>query len=323
MRRIAAIGVLLLAAGGFGQEPNEEDKRQPNAPESERYRPLVKGMVEAERAPLAQLFRQLPGVSSVDVCNQCPKPRLRIVHLKDWHYVPRDLFAADIRSASQAEYSDEDVDRLYAEFLAEVEQVQIEQAALLRCLIRHHGLTCVFQEGLTEEDLPIYRAKIRVLKSLERQLPALRRQLESVTTRLAAASAPNQTAQLDDDELPEEQRQLEQLLETYRQERLQIGAAGQLLMSGELKEVRPLDDFAAWQAADPLKPNGSVRLSNRLIEAREDAQLKQLLAGGGFALIVLGGGHDLSDNIARLAETTCQYITVETRRARSAGRDAK
>ena len=50
-----------------------------------------------------------------------------------------------------------------------------------------------------------------------------------------------------------------------------------------------------------------------VIEAREDAMVKKMLDGGPFAFVVLGGGHDLSDNIERLGGGSCEYLTVETK----------
>ena len=40
--------------------------------------------------------------------------------------------------------------------------------------------------------------------------------------------------------------------------------------------------------------------------------VKKMLDGGPFVFVVLGGGHDLSDNIERLGGGTCEYLTVET-----------
>ena len=38
-----------------------------------------------------------------------------------------------------------------------------------------------------------------------------------------------------------------------------------------------------------------------------------MLDGEPIAYVVLGGGHDLSDNIERLGGGTCEYLTVETK----------
>ena len=52
-----------------------------------------------------------------------PKPAHRIIHLQDWHYVPREEFAPDVRQQVGRPVSDEDVDKLYRKHLLEVELV--------------------------------------------------------------------------------------------------------------------------------------------------------------------------------------------------------
>jgi hypothetical protein len=57
------------------------------------------------------------------------------------------------------------------------------------------------------------------------------------------------------------------------------------------------------------------------IEARQDAQAKRLLDGGRFALIILGGAHDLSDNLDRLSGGKAEYVRVATREWREVAED--
>src|SRR5208283_4725144 len=111
----------------------------------------------------------------------------RIVHLRDWHFVPKDLYALDMRDSHGRTLSTDEIDRLHEELLLEVEAVQLEQMSLLRCLIRHHGLRTVFCEGLTKNDLPNYHEKIAVLQDMEKnQIPHLRRQLQEARDLKAA-----------------------------------------------------------------------------------------------------------------------------------------
>jgi hypothetical protein len=50
-----------------------------------------------------------------------------------------------------------------------------------------------------------------------------------------------------------------------------------------------------------------------LSRAREDAQVKAALASGPVSVIVLGGGHDLSDSVRRVGGGTVEYLRVTTR----------
>jgi hypothetical protein len=62
------------------------------------------------------------------------------------------------------------------------------------------------------------------------------------------------------------------------------------------------------------RQNRTVVLDHDRIEARQDAQAKRLLDGGKFDLVVLGGAHDLSDNLDRLSGGKVEYIRVATKR---------
>ena len=44
--------------------------------------------------------------------------------------------------------------------------------------------------------------------------------------------------------------------------------------------------------------------------AREDAMVRAALARGPFALVVLGGEHDLTESARRVAGADCEYVPV-------------
>ncbi len=74
----------------------------------------------------------------------------------------------------------------------------------------------------------------------------------------------------------------------------------------------PLDDAAALEDANPSLPGGKVRLDPAKLRARQDAIVKGLLGRGPLAVIVLGGAHDLSESVRRLAPG-CEYLRVAGR----------
>jgi hypothetical protein len=47
--------------------------------------------------------------------------------------------------------------------------------AILRCLIRHHGLKRVYIEGFTPEQIPVFNAKVAALREAEPHQETLRR----------------------------------------------------------------------------------------------------------------------------------------------------
>ena len=103
--------------------------------------------------------------------------------------MPKELFALDMKAAYKRHLTPDEIDLLFRQHLLEVELVQVEQIALLRCLIKHHGLKRVFAEGFSPAEAEAYREKIAVLRSMEmEEIPELRRQLADVRKGMAGSS---------------------------------------------------------------------------------------------------------------------------------------
>jgi hypothetical protein len=100
------------------------------------------------------------------------------------------------------------------------------------------------------------------------------------------------------------------MLEQHRFALLEIGAAGRLLVSGELEEVLPLDDAKLLDAAGPVVASGKVTFDAAKVAARQDAMVQRALAKDHAAVIVLGGSHDLTDNVRGIVGEGCEYIRV-------------
>jgi hypothetical protein len=279
-----------------------------------KYAPTTNTQINNVGSPVIDLLRGLPSVVQVEVGVAPKNPTSRIVHLRDWHFVPKELYALDMKATLGRELATDEIDRLHQELLLEVELVQIEQMALLRCLIKHHGLKRVFSEGFSPKELEAYREKIGVLRAMEReQIPQIRKQLEDVR-KLVEGSTGERKEKAQDIET-----QLVTMLDEHKYRLLEMGATGRLLISGELEEVLPLDDAEALEKANPVSPSG-VRLDHVKIEARHDAQVKTVMRAGTVtvAVIVLGGAHDLSASIRR-ASGNCEYLRVTTKRFREIG----
>jgi hypothetical protein len=89
--------------------------------------------------------------------------------------------------------------------------------------------------------------------------------------------------------------------DTYREDLLQIGAAGRLYLSDEIDDVLPLEDHAAWRAA---KPADGV-IDPQANEVREKAMANRLPSR---AVIVLGVGHDLTKWLPGEFEYTVERV---------------
>lgn len=247
-------------------------------------------------------LQQHPDIADVKRYGSDEQPLHRIIHIADWHYVDREDYAADLRSLSDEPISDEDIDRRFAELLGEVDRVQVQQMAVLRWLIKHFGLKQVHLEGLTKPDQLIFNAKVEGLRVVGKELSDLRQEHRE----LFADSEPDvPTRRIIDG--------IQKLEKQYHRDILQLGAAGRLVLSGELEGVLPLEDEKAHQAARPIAEDGTVSFDQEKIEDREDSQARLLLNGGHLSIIILGGAHDLSDNLDRLSDGKAEYIRVEVK----------
>jgi hypothetical protein len=157
------------------------DQEKESAQAQGRYRPRVKTRIDDLGSPIEDLLLGLPGVVHVEVAVHVDEPACRIVHLRDWHFVPPDLFALDMQGKFGRRLSDAELNRLHEEHCLEVAAVQLEQMSLLGCLINHHGLSELYCEGLTRADAANFRKKIDALREIEEnQIKALEGQLTVV-----------------------------------------------------------------------------------------------------------------------------------------------
>jgi len=70
-----------------------------------------------------------------------------------------------------------------------------------------------------------------------------------------------------------------------------------LLIDGHIKAVVPAEDAKAYEAANPVQADGRIVFDENANEARGDAIVNTMMKASGTAVIVLGGAHDLSDNL--------------------------
>lgn len=248
-------------------------------------------------------------------CRQATTPPAtprQALHVCNWHYVSKEDFAADIQSAIDAQITEQELDAQFAEFLDEVEAVQLEQIDELRKLIREHSLKHVWLEGLSESRMSDFQELVRQTKAIENEnLPKANAELSKVRELLATFESGSPEA----GEAREVEARLVALVQEQRERRLRIGAAGLLYMKGELERIMPLEDEAAFAKANPVTSEGTVVFDDAANDARQDAIAKRIIdAHEQVSLIVLGGGHKLDENLWRLSKGTvyCQRIELPT-----------
>jgi hypothetical protein len=246
-------------------------------------------------APLANILRACPGVVHVDVPLSRPTPRKRIVHFLDWHFVDRQLLAeVDGRTD-------------WDTFLLEVEATQIDQAAAMEFLARHHGLKQVLVEGLTEADMPLLPDKIAHLREAEEHQPALKARLAETQQLLREFPKENERHK----KAVALEREIERMRAEHKEEMLKVGAAIRLMLLGRLDAVLPLDDAKLLDAAGPVLPKG--KQDPAAVARREQAMVKKALAAAEpVAVITCGASHDLTAAI-RASDNDAEYYRVTVR----------
>jgi hypothetical protein len=274
------------------------------------YAPTTPGRIDELTTPAADLLRGLPFVARVDVVLRARRPTCRIIQLRDYHFVPRDLFNLEVLALMSRTLAPEEADLLYLEHLLSVELEQIQQTALLRCLAKHHGLKTIHIERLTAEGVPEFNTRIAALKEAEPHQAELHRRLADVQALLKqmADSGKEDTERYA--KAKEIEKEVMGLLEQHRLELVVLGAVARLLVTGELRQVLPLDDAKLLDAAKPRLHNGQVVPDPAAKGKRQDAMAQTLLKAGPVAVAVLGGSHDLTEALGRQDAPGLEYLRV-------------
>jgi hypothetical protein len=210
--------------------------KSPDAPDDAVPNPVLHGPVTTIRRfkPRGNLMKILadfpssvakrPEVARVVVVPARKERNFRIVHLCNWHMIPRQNFEAVLKADG---LETAEIDRRFRQHELRVESVQREQYSLMLFLVPELQLRSIHLEGLCMEDAERFSKRLRQLRS----------------------------AGLTGNALPSQKSTAEMI----RQERLLAGTAGQLLMDGIL-DVLPVEDRSVFEAASPFK--SSVRGHN-------------------------------------------------------------
>jgi hypothetical protein len=158
-----------------------------------------------------------------------------------------------------------------------VEALQEQQGDLIKSL----GVKSVYLEGLTDKSKAHYAERIETLK------------------RFSPPTGDDPTSIF--------------IARLRREDTLQLGAPGKLLIAGELDAVHPSDDAELHALANPVQ-GSQLRFDASANEARE-AGIVKLLLNSKLAVVVLGGEHDLANNLPPNVE----YIRVTLTAYQKAG----
>ncbi|MAC55863.1 MAG: hypothetical protein CME31_25265 [Gimesia sp.] len=201
----------------------------------------------------------------------------KIIHVVNPHHVSRVEYLADLRANSSL--TDDQIDDRYREFLHDRERIQRWQTLMLRDLIKKHQLKGIYIEGLSEKNHQVTLKYLEVLKQNGKT---------------------NTINESEYEKLKKDQSRLGLS---------ELGAAGQLVISGELQTILPAENAKAFEAANSVKPDGSIKFVEKEEHERENAIVRNLMKADGVAVIVLNSDHNLTDNLRELG-ITCKYVVM-------------
>ena len=106
------------------------------------------------------------------------------------------------------------------------------------------------------------------------------------------------------------EKEIVDMQDVHRRDKLEMGAAFGLVLEGRLESVLPLDDATLLAAAKPVLKDGTFKADPTDVVERERAMVTNALKAGPVAVIVCGGGHDLTAAVRQAAGEGCEYIRV-------------
>ncbi|QDT77426.1 hypothetical protein Mal35_08520 [Gimesia maris] len=189
-----------------------------------------------------------------------------IIHIVNYPYLTPEVFGTQLKDQN-SKCTQKQIDKAYSYFLKVVETAQQDQIVVLRHLIKKYKLKAVYTEGLTEKNHPEIMKSIESIKEFEKT----------------------------------KEDPIDENLEFLNwQGKLSLGAAGRLVVNGELETLLVTEDSEAFEASNPVRSDGWGVFDKNADERREDAIVVNLLKGSGVVVIVLGEDHDLRENLKRL-----------------------
>jgi hypothetical protein len=166
------------------------------------------------------------------------------------------------------------------------------------------GLKRVLIERLTEADMPALPHKVAQLRDVWKHLPEMKARLAE--TRQMLRDFPEGSERHGNAVALE--REFAGRLADHRADMLRMGAAVQLLVTGRLEAVLPLDDAEMLAAAGPVLPGGGPEAA--ALARRMQAMVKNALAAGPAAVIICGA-LNLTEAIREVDGET-EYCRVAT-----------
>jgi hypothetical protein len=249
--------------------------------------------------PAEHLLSHAPGVRGFHVLVYADQPKQRIIQIDDAHYVKLADFTHEARERSVrsgVEVTDEDIRRLYCNYVDDLLDLREDQLTFLRWLVDAYGLNYVFDEGLWDDAVADFVKGAERLRNMKPTLSDVANAMRPLP-RLAQESAQDRLRTV------EREKTADKLL----QRGIGYGAVGRLIIERPFVKVLPAEEHLAFDEGSAEIMAG---INGEKAKRREAIIVSRLLAHKGCSVIVLGAGHDLSKEIRMQSHGNCDYVKV-------------
>jgi hypothetical protein len=247
---------------------------------------------------------EIRNVHDVTIARARNRANGQVFHILNVHYISWGMYAASVRTLDHGALA-YDIDALrdrYQREMSDVKTIQEQHEGIIREIVQRFNIRSVYVAGLAADDPAVadFLVAVRLgeddLQKAAKTNARLRKYLERAfgTPRVMYG------------------RPLSRNYTTLF--KVRYGAPAAMLLSGELADIKGVEDSRAACAAVMMTPDGRLCSSSDAMELREDGIVRNMLKGAMPALIVLGAGHDLEANIKRASVDSCDYIRIQSER---------
>lgn len=213
-----------------------------------KQQPLAESKIGANDASISAILKGIPGalVTRQQTGNGASS---RVIHFSTTRVEDKETFSKKQADRFSNTLTPQDLDLLYQEHQLKVLAKQLQEMAVLKHLIRQHGLATVHVFLENSEGAKSYSQNLENLKAREKEaIPLLREELAEIKE-LANGLAGEELSKANKTE-----NSLRQELEKHEQQMQNLGPAGMLYARGEAITVIPLEvETVSWaRITDPL-----------------------------------------------------------------------
>lgn len=122
---------------------------------------------------VARMLEGLPGVVEAEVRLSVERPKLRVVHIRNTHYAPRQVVREHFERVLGQKLHEDLVEQYYVDMVLYADEIRAEQELLLRRMAGM-GMRTVLQAGLFRENMGAFGYALQHIRGERHERPVLR-----------------------------------------------------------------------------------------------------------------------------------------------------